>query len=36
VRLVEGNLLSDVRGRFDLVVSNPPYVSPEEYETLQP
>jgi len=36
VRLVEGNLLSDVRGPFDLVVSNPPYVSPEEYETLQP
>lgn len=25
-----------VRGPFDLVVSNPPYVSPEEYETLQP
>jgi release factor glutamine methyltransferase len=36
VRLVEGNLLSDVRGPFDLVVANPPYVSPEEYETLQP
>jgi release factor glutamine methyltransferase len=36
VRLVEGDLLSDVEGPFDLVVSNPPYVSPEEYETLQP
>jgi release factor glutamine methyltransferase len=36
VRLVQGDLLSDVEGPFDLVVSNPPYVSPEEYETLQP
>jgi release factor glutamine methyltransferase len=36
VRLIEGDLLSDIRGPFDLVVSNPPYVSPEEYEKLQP
>jgi release factor glutamine methyltransferase len=36
VRLVEGDLARDVEGPFDLVVSNPPYVSPEEYETLQP
>jgi release factor glutamine methyltransferase len=36
VRLVRGDLLSGVEGPFDLVVSNPPYVSPEEYETLQP
>jgi release factor glutamine methyltransferase len=36
VRLVEGDLLSGVEGPFDLVVSNPPYVSPDEYETLQP
>ena len=36
VRLVQGDLLSGVEGPFDLVVSNPPYVSPEEYETLQP
>jgi release factor glutamine methyltransferase len=36
VRLVQGNLLSEVNGPFDLVVSNPPYVSPEEYRTLQP
>ena len=33
VRLVRGDLLSDVEGPFDLVVSNPPYVSPEEYES---
>jgi release factor glutamine methyltransferase len=36
VSLVLGDLLSDVQGPFDLVVSNPPYVTPEEYETLQP
>jgi release factor glutamine methyltransferase len=36
VRLQKSDLLDDVSGEFDLVVSNPPYVSPEEYETLQP
>jgi release factor glutamine methyltransferase len=36
VRLVEADLLAGVEGPFDLVVSNPPYVSPEEYRTLQP
>jgi release factor glutamine methyltransferase len=36
VRLQKSDLLDDVTGEFDLVVSNPPYVSPEEYETLQP
>jgi len=36
VRLVRSDLLSGVGGLFDLVVSNPPYVSPEEYVTLQP
>ena len=36
VRLVEGDLLSGVEGPFDLVVSNPPYVAPEEYDSLQP
>src|SRR4029079_14611103 len=34
VRLIQGDLLSEIEGSFDLVVSNPPYVSPEEYETL--
>jgi release factor glutamine methyltransferase len=36
VELRRGDLLAGVAGRFDLVVANPPYVSPEEYETLQP
>jgi len=36
VRLVRGDLLSEVESPFDLVVSNPPYVEPEELETLQP
>ena len=36
VSLVAGYLLSGVEGPFDLVVSNPPYVTPEEYDTLQP
>jgi len=36
VRLLVGDLLAGIDGPFDLVVSNPPYVSPHEYETLQP
>jgi release factor glutamine methyltransferase len=36
IRLVEGDLLGGVEGTFDLVVSNPPYVTPEEYNALQP
>jgi release factor glutamine methyltransferase len=36
VELRQGDFLAGVTGPFDLVVSNPPYVSPEEYETLQP
>jgi release factor glutamine methyltransferase len=36
VRLQKSDLLDDLTGQFNLVVSNPPYVSPEEYETLQP
>jgi release factor glutamine methyltransferase len=37
VRLVEQDLTSGLgEGQFDLVVSNPPYVEPEELETLQP
>ena len=36
VRLVRTDLLAGVEGPFDLVVSNPPYVTPEEYRSLQP
>jgi release factor glutamine methyltransferase len=36
VTLVHGDLLRGVEGRFDLVVSNPPYVGAEEWERLQP
>jgi release factor glutamine methyltransferase len=36
VTLVHGDLLEGVEGRFDLVVSNPPYVGAEEWERLQP
>jgi release factor glutamine methyltransferase len=36
VELVEGDLLGGLAGPFDLVVSNPPYVLPEEVESLQP
>jgi release factor glutamine methyltransferase len=36
VELRQGDLLASISGPFDLVVSNPPYVSPEDYETLEP
>jgi len=36
VQLVQSDLLDAVQGPFDLVVSNPPYVGPDEYERLQP
>jgi release factor glutamine methyltransferase len=40
VEVLEGDLLdsvpTDLRGRLDLVVSNPPYVTREEYEDLPP
>jgi release factor glutamine methyltransferase len=36
VTLVHGDLLEGVDGKFDLVVSNPPYVGAEEWERLQP
>jgi release factor glutamine methyltransferase len=31
-----GDLLAGVGGPFDVVVSNPPYVAPEDYDRLQP
>jgi release factor glutamine methyltransferase len=36
VRFVEGEILAGEAGPFDLVVSNPPYVAPEELPTLEP
>jgi release factor glutamine methyltransferase len=36
VALVETDLSAGVEGPFDLVVSNPPYVEPEEIDTLEP
>jgi release factor glutamine methyltransferase len=36
VELVLGHTVAGLRGPFDLVVSNPPYVTPEEFESLQP
>ena len=36
VELRRGDLLDGLRGPFDLVVSNPPYVLPSEYDSLQP
>ena len=36
VELVEGELLGGREGPYDLVVSNPPYVAPEEFDALQP
>ena len=36
VRFVRGDLLGGENGPFDLVVSNPPYVTPEEVSELEP
>ncbi|HEV2902872.1 MAG TPA: peptide chain release factor N(5)-glutamine methyltransferase [Gaiellaceae bacterium] len=36
VRFVQGDLLAGEAGPFDLVVSNPPYVAPDELAALEP
>jgi release factor glutamine methyltransferase len=36
VELVETDLLAGLDGLFDLVVSNPPYVAPDEIDSLEP
>jgi release factor glutamine methyltransferase len=36
VRFVEADLLDGVDGPFDLVVSNPPYVAPDDVDSLPP
>jgi release factor glutamine methyltransferase len=35
IALIHTNLVEGLTGPFDLVVSNPPYVDPEEFATLQ-
>ncbi len=34
VRCVESDLFANIEGRFDLIVSNPPYVAETEYQSL--
>jgi release factor glutamine methyltransferase len=36
VELVRGELFAGLEGPFDLVVSNPPYVAPDEVDGLDP
>jgi len=36
VRLVRADLLAGIAGPFDVVVSNPPYIAPDERSTLMP
>jgi release factor glutamine methyltransferase len=36
VQLVQGHLSARLPGPFNLVVSNPPYVSPDDFERLEP
>jgi len=36
IELRQGDIRDPIEGEFDLVVSNPPYVLPEEIETLEP
>jgi release factor glutamine methyltransferase len=33
---LQGDLFEPVEGRFDLIVSNPPYIGADEYESLPP
>lgn len=35
-KLVTSDWFSEINCNFDLIISNPPYISKEEYETLQP
>ena len=36
VELVRGELIAGLDGSFDLVVSNPPYIAPDELDVLEP
>lgn len=36
VTFIQSDLFQNIEGKFDLIVSNPPYVASTEWETLQP
>ncbi len=36
IRLIESDLFENIQGRFQVIVSNPPYIDAEEMETLEP
>lgn len=36
ISFVQSNWFSNIKGTFDVIISNPPYVSEEEYRSLQP
>ena len=36
ISFVQSDWFSNIKGTFDVIVSNPPYVSEEEYRSLQP
>lgn len=36
VSLVQGNLFENITGKFDIIVSNPPYICSDVIETLEP
>ena len=36
IRLIKSDLFKDIDSRFDVIVSNPPYIPTEEIETLSP
>lgn len=36
IQFIQSSLFSAIEGRFDIIVSNPPYIARHEFETLQP
>lgn len=36
VRFVQGNLFENIRGRFHMILSNPPYIASDEIKVLMP